>query len=94
MGDRDDLALGLGFRFSGRPVAFTFPTAGVDTEILHQTGEIPGGYLVLQSRGLVTRAPVAVWATKTLVTLRSSVANDEVILQFVVFKYDPINVNP
>lgn len=89
----EDQPLGHAFRFVGRPVRVRFRTANADTDVLHQTREIPDGFLVLASVGVITAAPLVQW-TKELATLRCSVANAEALLLFVVLKEDPIDVTP
>jgi hypothetical protein len=89
----EDSPLGQAFRFVGRPVRMVFPTANADTEVLHQCREIPDGFLVLNSVGVLTAAPLVQW-TKDLASLRCTVAAAEALLLFVVLKEDPINVAP
>ncbi len=89
----DTLPLGQGFRFVGRPVVFMFDAADTDTEVRHVTGDIPDGVIALSTAGAITRVPGVAW-TKQLAYLRSSLAHNEVILQFLVLKEEPINVNP
>lgn len=81
------------YRFVGRPIVVRLGAANTDQEVRHQVGDIPHGMVVLRSTGSITAAPSLVW-TKTLATVRSTVANDEVTLLFVVLKEDPIDVTP
>lgn len=87
------LPLALPFRFVGRPVALRIATANVDTEIRHQVPDVPHGFLVLSARGRITRAPLLTWS-KDLAYIRTDVANDDVLLAFVVLKEDPLDVTP
>lgn len=91
--DLERLSLTQPFRFVSRPIAVTFKAANADTDVLHGLAEIPDGFIVLNSIGVITRSPLVTW-TKDLVSLRSSVANNEAIVIFVVLKEAPLNVNP
>lgn len=82
------------FRFCGPPVAITFPTANVNTEVLHRVGEVPHGYVAVDDGGaLLKRAPGVQW-TKDLAYLQSNTANVTAVLVFVVLREEPRNVNP
>lgn len=84
--------IGRPFRYTGRPVTFTFTTANVDTEIMHQTREVPHGWLVVDAPGLIKRAPGVQW-TKDHAFLRCDQTGESTLL-FYVLKEEPINVNP
>lgn len=81
------------FRFVGRPVLMRFSAANADTEVLHQCQDVPTGFLVLSSVGVITAAPLQQWR-KDLAYVRSTVANVEAVLIFFTLKEDPLNVAP
>lgn len=88
-----DNTLGVGqpYRHAGRPIFVRLGAANVNQEVRHQVPEIPTGLVVLRSSGSVTAAPGVAW-TKELATVRSTLANDEVTLMFVVLKEEPLDV--
>lgn len=88
-----DLGVGQPFRHVGRPVRVRLGPANTNQEVRHQVPDVPTGVLVLYSGGAITAAPGVQW-TKELATLRSSLANDEIVVAFVVVKEEPLDVTP
>lgn len=82
---RAELALTTAFRLLGRPVQVNFTAANTSTEVLHDLGEVPDGYLVLNGDANVKRVPGKQWS-KQLAYLQVDMVNATVILAFGVFR--------
>lgn len=84
--------IGRPFRYTGRPVSFTFAVANVDQEVMHMTREIPHGWLSIDAPGHIKRAAGIQW-TKDHAFLQCNATGDAILI-FVVLKEDPIYVMP
>lgn len=89
---RAELALTTPFRYLGRPLSMFFALANTQTEVQHELGEVPDGYLVVNADANVKRAPGKQW-TKTLAYLQVDMANSSVVLCFGMFREGAKNVS-
>jgi len=90
---RAELSLTTPWRYLGKPVLVRFPLADTSVEILHLLGEVPDGFMVLDTDARIKRTPGTQYG-KTTAFLQANMANATATLAFGVLRERETNVNP
>jgi hypothetical protein len=76
-----------------RPLTIRFPAANTQTDIAHQLGVLPTGYLVIFADSVIRATPGKLW-TDQIAYLQADTANGRAVIIFFTTREEPLNVAP